>query len=77
MRSRDTRLVRGSVGQYRFAKQHHDYGEFRSFVAVMRLMKKFFGRTPAAVLPDARESQAASLDAPLRRGERRSLASNV
>lgn len=33
---------------YRFAKQHHDYGECRSLVAVMRLMKKFFGRTPAA-----------------------------
>ncbi|MDX2199591.1 MAG: hypothetical protein SF069_11545, partial [Phycisphaerae bacterium] len=32
---------------YRFAKTHHDYGEFRSFLAVMRLMKKFFGRTPA------------------------------
>lgn len=33
---------------YHYAKQHHDYGEFRSFVAVMRLMRKFFGRTPAA-----------------------------
>ncbi|MBL8879291.1 MAG: site-specific integrase [Phycisphaerales bacterium] len=31
----------------RFARRHHDYGEFRSFVAAMRLMKKYFGSTPA------------------------------
>ncbi|MDX2199608.1 MAG: site-specific integrase, partial [Phycisphaerae bacterium] len=33
---------------YRFAKQHHEYGELRSFVAAMRLMKRLFGHTPAA-----------------------------
>ncbi|MFN0135526.1 MAG: tyrosine-type recombinase/integrase [Phycisphaerae bacterium] len=32
---------------YRFAKRHYDDGEFRSFLAAMRLMKKLYGRTPA------------------------------
>ena len=32
----------------RFSEQHDEYGEYRSFVVLMRLMKKFFGRTPAA-----------------------------
>ena len=32
---------------YRFAKRHNDDGEFRSFLAAMRLMKKLYGRTPA------------------------------
>lgn len=33
---------------HRFGRQYHDYGEFRSFIAVMRLMKQYFGRTDAA-----------------------------
>jgi len=32
----------------RFSEQHDEYGEYRSFVILMRLMKKLFGRAPAA-----------------------------
>ena len=32
----------------RFSEQHDEYGEYRSFVILMRLMKKLFGRTPAS-----------------------------
>ncbi len=41
------RLIELLRDYYRYAKQHHEYGEFRSFLAVMRLMKKFYGRMPA------------------------------
>ncbi len=32
----------------RYAQQYFDDGEFRSFLSAMRLMKQFFGRSPAA-----------------------------